>query len=258
MSAGKKTKINQLISTWPRGTVMVQPYLTPQGYDSNLMRRYREGNWVRSFGSGAYAMYDDAIDWQGGLYAVQQQLEIPLHVGGRSAIELLGSAHYVRFSESALHLFAPPKTRVPKWFVQAKWGRPLFVKNTTLLPFDMRESFTEIKHRDFSIRISSLERAVLEMLYFVPEQQGFDEAFKIMDNMMNLRPRLLQELLERCTSIKVKRLFLYMAEKNSLPSFEHLKVDRINLGTGKRLVVKGGKLDKKYLITVPTMDGDNG
>ncbi|MFC1569113.1 type IV toxin-antitoxin system AbiEi family antitoxin domain-containing protein [bacterium] len=258
MRTEKKTKINQLINNWPRGTVMTQIYLTGKGYNSNLMRRYRLGQWVRSIGSGAYAIFDDKIDWQGGLYALQQQLNLDVHVGGRSAVELLGGAHYMHFDQGAVHLYAQPKTVLPKWFLQSEWNRQILLQKTNSLPFAMSDSFTTMKHRDFTIRISSLERAILELLVLVPEKQGFDEAVKIMDNMMNLRPRLLQKMLEKCNSIKVKRLFLYMAEKNNMSWIEHIHLNRISLGTGKRRIVKNGVLDKKYLITVPRGESDNG
>lgn len=257
MSTEKKTKINKLINNWPHGTVMTQVYLTGKGYNANLMRRYRMSQWVRSVGSGAYAIYDDKIDWQGALYTLQQQLNMEVHVGGRSAIELLGAAHYARFNEGAIYLYTNPKTVIPKWFLRSEWNRQIIIKKTNLLPFTMSNSFTTIKHRDFFIRISSLERAIMELLVFVPEKQGFDETVKIMDNMMNLRPRILNELLLKCNSIKVKRLFIYMAEKNRLPWLEHLNLNQINLGAGKRRIVENGMLDKKYLITVPKGNANN-
>ena len=237
---------------------MTQPYLTGKGYNANLMRRYRLGQWVRSVGSGAYALVDDKIDWQGGLYALQQQLHMNVHVGGRSAVELLGEAHYIRFNEGDLYLYASPKAVFPKWFLQSTWSRHIIIKRTNLLPFKLSDSFTAVKFRDFFFRTSSLERAILELLSLIPETQSFDEALKIMDNMMNLRPRVVQELLEKCNSVKVKRLFLYMAENNHMPWFEHLDLNRISLGEGKRRIVKDGMLDKKYLITVPRREPFNG
>lgn len=257
MSKDKKTKINQLVNSWTRGTVMTQIHLTAKGYDANLMRRYKEGQWVRSIGPGAFALFNDDIEWQGGLYTLQQQLNLDVHVGGKSVIELLGSSHYVRFA-SPLFLFAPPKTAIPKWFKQMEWGKKIVIKKSGLLPFALDNSFTKIKHRDFSIRFSTLERAALEMLYFVPDQQGFDEALNIFSNLINLRPSLLQQLLEQCSSVKVKRLFLYMAEKTQLPAFEQLQLEHINLGEGKRQIIKNGQVDKKYLITVPKQDSNHG
>jgi hypothetical protein len=39
------------------------------------------------------------------------------------------------------------------------------------------------------------------------------ECYQILEGLANLRPKILQELLESCNSIKVKRLFLFMASK---------------------------------------------
>jgi hypothetical protein len=68
--------------------------------------------------------------------------------------------------------------------------------------------------------------------------------------MTTLRPDKVQLLLELCSSVKVKRLFLYMAEKQNHFWFNDLDLDKINLGAGKRMIVKNGVLDAKYQITV--------
>jgi hypothetical protein len=39
------------------------------------------------------------------------------------------------------------------------------------------------------------------------------ECYELIESQNNLRPDLLQKLLEQCTSVEVKRLFLYLAEK---------------------------------------------
>jgi hypothetical protein len=91
----------------------------------------------------------------------------------------------------------------------------------------------------------------MEMLYYVPSDQGFDEAIRIMESLMSLRPKIVQTLLENCRQIKVRRLFLYIADKLDLPWFKNLDMNRIDTGKGKRVVAVDGTLDKKYLITVP-------
>ena len=72
-----------------------------------------------------------------------------------------------------------------------------------------------------------------------------------MEGLNNLRPAVVQELLERCKSVKVKRLFLYMADKASHEWFNHIMVAKVDLGTGKRAIVKDGVYIPKYEITVP-------
>ena len=69
--------------------------------------------------------------------------------------------------------------------------------------------------------------------------------------MNNLHPKKVQEFLSNCHSIKVKRLFLYLAEKAKHEWFNHLDLSNIDLGSGKRKIVENGALDEKYKITVP-------
>jgi hypothetical protein len=251
MSTRNGSKINQLITGWPRGTVCTQPYLTARGFDPNLMRRYRKSRWIQSIGSGAYMMQGDTISWHGALYALQEQLSLPVHAGGSTALELLGFSHYARFLKNTVFIFAPQKTVLPKWFRSPPWQPAILLRNTNLLPFDISESFTKAEHRDFTICISTAERAIFEMLYDVPRLQGFDEADKIFESLMTLRPRLVQRLLEQCNSIKVKRLLLLMAEHHQLPWFEEISMEKIDLGQGKRMLIKNGQLHPKYRITVP-------
>lgn len=199
---------------------------------------------------GAFKLFNDQIDWFGGLYALQQQLSLPVHAGGKTALELKGYAHYGRMANSVCFLFGAERSRLPRWFRNYNWDGQIIYKASGFLPMNVAKSFSEFQHKEFSIRISAPERAVLEMLYYVPEKQGFDEALKIMEILVSLRPQLMQEHLEKCQLVKVKRLFLYMAEKLALPWFQQLKPNRIDLGRGKRVIVTDGVLDKKYLITV--------
>jgi hypothetical protein len=52
-------------------------------------------------------------------------------------------------------------------------------------------------------------------------------------------------------SIKVKRLFLWFAERHHHAWFSPLDASRVDLGRGKRQLVPGGRYDAKYQITVP-------
>jgi hypothetical protein len=103
----------------------------------------------------------------------------------------------------------------------------------------------------FSIQISTRERAALELLYLIPEKQQYEEAKALFEGLQGLRPKLVQSLLEDCTSIKAKRLFLHLAEETNQPWFSELKIERVTLGKGKRVIGEGGRFDSKYNISVP-------
>ena len=89
------------------------------------------------------------------------------------------------------------------------------------------------------------------MLEFIPHAFDYEHAAHLIENLHFLRPVLLQKLLQQCTSIKVKRLFLYLAEKYQLPCFPHLDADQFDLSKGKRVIGKGGEYISTYQISVP-------
>lgn len=99
--------------------------------------------------------------------------------------------------------------------------------------------------------ISTPERAILELLDEVPRRETFHQADVLMEGLPNLSPRRLQMLLAACRSVKVNRLFLWFAERHNHAWLKGIARKHIDLGSGKRLVVRGGKLDTKFNITVP-------
>lgn len=99
--------------------------------------------------------------------------------------------------------------------------------------------------------MSSPERAILELLDEVPKRETFHQADVLIEGLSNLSPRRLQPLLTACRSVKVKRLFLWFAERHRHAWLNKLDRNRIDLGKGNRMLVRGGKLDPKFKITVP-------
>ena len=99
--------------------------------------------------------------------------------------------------------------------------------------------------------MSSPERAILELLDELPRHETFHQADVLLDGLRTLRPRHLRTLILHCRSVKVKRLFLWFAERHNHAWLKALDRNGIDLGRGKRMLVRGGKLDPKYHITVP-------
>ena len=115
-------------------------------------------------------------------------------------------------------------------------------------------SLIEQKKGDFSIKIPTLERALLEMLYLVPQKVTLNEAYQIIETIVVAKPKEFQVLLEQCTSIKVKRLFLYIVEKINHPWFKKIDLTKIDLGKGTREITKGGIYNKQYNIIIGNIE----
>lgn len=250
MPAGRNEKLNELLANWLPGAVYTASWLRENGYGPDLLHGYKQSGWIRSFGRGAYVRFNDEPTWEGGLYAIQQQLEIQVYVGGITALQLQGYAHYIAPQLSKCHLYTPKKLKLPKWFRTHEWKVKIKLHISTLLETsDLAKK--QIVHNQIPITIAAPERAILEMLSHVNSESSFTHAWQIMEGLSTLRPEIMQALLELCNSVKVARLCLYMAEKNQLQWYKRLKPRAINLGSGKRSIVKGGKLNENYQITVP-------
>jgi hypothetical protein len=130
------------------------------------------------------------------------------------------------------------------------WSKRVRHVGTNFLPHDL--GLREHREGELVVSVSAPERAVLEFLrQITPTRSGYEHADLVFEGLGTLRPDPLRSLLEACTSVKVKRLFLHLAEKHGHPWFKQLELAKVSLGHGKRSLVAGGRLDRKYLITVP-------
>jgi hypothetical protein len=249
MSTNKRTKINQFLDDHKPGTVCLASWLEDQGISYELQKRYRKSGWLESVGKGAFKRPKEEVRWQGGLYALQTQANSPIHAGAITALAMHGLAHYLRVAGEKVFLFSPYKTNLPTWYKNYPWGNPIKHVQTSFLPAELGLQEQELK--TFSITVSMPERAILECLFLAPTHFDLVECYQVMEGLVNLRPRLVQELLEQCTSVKVKRTFLYMAQKAGHQWLSRLERDKIDLGKGKRSLVKGGILDAEFQITLP-------
>jgi hypothetical protein len=245
------SKLNRLIGQWPRGAILTASRLRELGFTPDLLRKYKSSRWLEAAGHGAYKLANDPVDYLGAVYALQSQLGMTVHPGGKTALELQGLGHYASTGRSMVFLYGRRGERLPGWFKSYAWPQSIQYQATTLLPDPKAQYLSDRPHMGFNVKVSCRELAALEMLYHVPDKQGFDEAVLIMQGLVALRPDVVQSLLEQCGSVKVKRLFLYTAERAGHQWVKKLDMSRINLGAGKRMIVKGGMLDSKYGITVP-------
>lgn len=249
MSTFKQTKINQLLQAMPTGVVLSSSWLTKQGYSVGLVRNYRDSNWLESFGGGANIRFQDKVDYLGGIFAIQKQLQLEIHPGGRTALALVGRVHYLEINQSSSFLFGQEREVLPTWFRSKQWEVDIKYFASSFLPTKL--GLMEYSHKNFSIQISTPARAMMECIFLAPKSMNLIECYDILEGLTNLNPKEVQDLLENCRSIKVKRLFLYLAEKANHTWFHHLRPDKIDLGKGKRSFSVGGVYLSKYLITVP-------
>jgi hypothetical protein len=274
MGSHNQGKLNWLQHALPEGLVADSGWLERHGVSRQLRRKYVMNRWLLPLGRGVYCRPASAelllsVPWQQLVISLNALQNLPVATGARTALDLQGFSHYVSASGSReAHLYT--NEELPGWVsrvpVDAKLvlhnARKLFrnrdvpsyfTKGDAARPEPEDSGFTKQSwgHWKYPLTISTPERAILELLDEVPKRETFHQADVLMDGLRNLSPRRLHALLGDCRSVKVKRLFFWFAERHNHAWLQKLDRSGIDLGKGKRMLVRGGKFDTKYNITVP-------
>lgn len=271
----KSGKLNQLQALLPDGLLAPTAWLEARGYPRPLLAWYVRRRWLVSPARGVYRRQGSTLKWQNVVTSLQVLMGLPLHVGGRTALVHRGLGHYVQLGGAeTIRLYGP--TPLPSWTGKLGVPESFTVLSDSLfaLPRVARDPNGAILDergvppaptllRDacltrfswetwpWDLVYSSEERAILEVLDDVPKRETVYDVDALMQGLTNLRPARLMTLLKACRSVKVKRLFLALAERHRHAWLERLAIGDLDLGAGKRSLAPGGKLHPKYRITLP-------
>jgi len=274
MGSQTQGKLNWLQHTLPEGLVVDSTWLERHGVSRQLRRKYVMNSWLISLTRGVYCRpappeQPSVLPWQQLVISLNALQNLPVAAGARTALELQGFSHYLTSAgPREAHLYS--NQDLPGWVLRVRLDTNLVLHSARKL-FRSREvpayftkgdasprppeenGFIEQPwgHWKYPLTLSAAERAILELLDELPTRETFHQADVLMEGLRNLSPRRLHALLVDCRSVKVKRLFFWFAERHNHAWFQKIDCSGIDLGKGKRMLVRGGKLDPKYNITVP-------
>ncbi|MEQ8289527.1 MAG: type IV toxin-antitoxin system AbiEi family antitoxin domain-containing protein [Gammaproteobacteria bacterium] len=247
-----ESRINRLLKQCPEGAPMTSVWLENNGVTPQLAARYKKSGWLSPLGRGAWIRSGKKLDWRAGIYALQSQQNLQVYPAGKTALELLGRGHYVPMGKTPpIQLSIPDKERLPDWFKKQPFAANLMVLNSSVLFDPVYTALTTWDGADYAIKISTPERAMLELCHLLPQKADTEEVKLLMQGLTSLRPQLVQKTLLECQSVKAKRLFLVLAEMSGHAWFQKLDIEQLELGKGKRVLPVEGKLDPRFQITVP-------
>ena len=247
MSIPKGNKINRLLQSTQKNGLLFAPWLIEQGYSKQLLNRYRSSDWLSSLCRGVMYRTGDTLSAFGALQSFNEQLGKHFRIAAHSALELWGFNHYVPMGKPLL-MVSTASDKIPQWMKYDVFDREFKFFNTEVFS---RPQVTFLEYLDWRLLISSPEQAFMECLLLTPRQYSYMDLFYIMEQLTTLRSTVVQSLLETTKHYKLKRLFLYMAEKAGHYWLEELDLTKIDLGTHKLQLVKSGVYISKYKITIP-------
>ena len=277
-----KSKLNSLQKLLPEGLLAPTSWLEARGYSRSLLAGYVKRGWLESPARGVYRRPGSSLDWKHVVATLQQQVaqerEPLVHVGGKTALQHRGKAHYVPLGKSQPVLLYGPGS-LPAWvkavqlnerFVMRPdamfaslrvWrdatGHLLDEKGNALNDDALAErGLMEVPQgRDeWKLVYATEERAMLEMVNDIPRAETLDHADLVMQGLAGLRPARVTRLLAACASVKAKRLFLALAERHKHAWLSRLEWSAFNWGSGKRSLFAGEPMHPKYQISWPKFD----
>lgn len=265
MSEQKSEKLNSLLAGLSDRGLVSSGWLKAHGYSSSLVSRYIASGWLDSPARGVYQRRGGRLTWAGVVRALQDGDGLQLHVGGRFALAWHGHEHYLRLGESeTVTLYG--SANLPGWVGKLSLKAKVVLCGKS--PFNLEAPTFNAETTDEALRafglewvdadgdlgrvvFSTPERALLELCDGVSDASLVYEVDALMQGADTLRPQRVSMLLQHCTSIKAKRLFLALAERHQHAWLAHVSLDGVYLGKGKRCLVPGGHLNPTYQITLP-------
>lgn len=239
-----------LDSVLHEGLLINRKWFKEQSIKGTAVDYYLRSGKLEAVLNGLYRKPGPPLKWQNVVHSLTV-LGYETHIGHITALEYHGYKQYISLGEEGqIRLYSPHS--LPSWVTRINIypGFILMRRN----PFDDSTlGLIDVPFGtwDWPIKYSTPERAFIESASTIEAEEDIVRAVEMLEGAANLRPRVIQTLLEACSSIKGKRLFLWLARNANHSWYQHIDITSIDLGTGNRQIIAGGVLDKQFLITVP-------
>ena len=119
MNRQRTPRLKPLLDTVPPGFMVDTPWLRAQGIDPKSIHDYVARGWLERVVRGVYrrplpegAQGGHEESWAIPLLSLQWLMKYAVHLGGESALDMAGYAHYLKLGgKSRVHFYG----EVPSW-----------------------------------------------------------------------------------------------------------------------------------------------
>lgn len=249
MDVAPKSKLNRLLRKVEEGKLVFSSWLKKRGYSDQLLKQYRLSGWLTSLAGGVMCRAGAKPTAIGALSSYDEQMEKRLRIAAHSALELSGFRYYqVNEGKPTMVVCHHYDEILPHWLTETEFDYELKFFRTKIFP---QEQIYTYHVGSIDMLASTPEQAFLECLILAPQFYKLTDLYQIMKLLSTLNVEILQPLLESVQSNKVKRLFLYMAQRAHHAWYEQLNLSKIEIGTGKYQIAESGAYIPEYKMTIP-------
>ena len=247
MDISTGTKINRLLSEGTYGGLFFSEWLDRIGYTAQLIKRYRESGWLESLTNGVMFRRSEKLSALAAIHSFNKQTEKKARIAAHSALELHGFSHYIPMGKPKLVVSFDP-FKPGEWVKSDKFDMSIVPFSTGIFS----NPSTQVLSKDnLVLLVSTPEQAFLECLHLVPSHYNYMDLYYLMEQLTSLDSERVQKALENTSSQRIKRMFLYMAEKAGHYWFDMLDMSSMDISNSKLQLVENGTYISKYKITVP-------
>lgn len=243
----EQDKLNKLLSFCLPHGVCFSEWLSANGWSNQLVQCYCDNGWFERLCRGVIFRKGDTPQAYAAIASYKKQIRDGLHIAANSALELHGYMHFVPMGKPRL-IVALHNTYTPQWLRLDAFDRhivPVYMKDFCNPPETIHEYELELP-------VSSAEQAFAECLQLAPTYNSYMDLYLLMELLTVLRPREVEQVLRRVDNQRVKRMYLYMAEKAGHAWFEDIDISNVGLTDSPLRIEAGGTFINKYKITIPT------
>ena len=178
---------------------------------------------------------------------LQNELKLDVYPGGYSAMTGWHYRHDWIFNPSMERLYGTDVDKIPENLLSDKrWKRKFYLYQSDWFPKNL--GIDRIKTRGYELRIPCLERSLLEMVYNINKRITIDTVFNYFMDLPQINPKKIQKLLEQCSSEKIKRFGLFLAEETYFDYFKKIDSTNIKLNLNKNLDITDGHHSPNYVF----------
>lgn len=251
-----ENKIIKLTQMLKPGVVYTSGYLKEKGYSPQLLKKYIDLNLVVSDSKGIYRLEGTKTGSYHAVYTIQSILMKNAHVASWSSLRLKGySEQLYGNSPETIRLNTAEMFKIPLWLNRIERYNHFRIKIRQSNIFSESEDFIGyVDINGMQIKVSETERAVFELLDDITVHEDYEEAVSIFEYISGFRKDTVMKLLRMCSSIKVKRLFMFLSEKYSNMKWSEDNIKEFDLGSGVRTIVQDSPKNtfiSKYKLLVP-------
>jgi len=247
MALAEQDKLNKLLTIGVPHGLYFSEWLTANGWSNQLVQCYCQNGWLERLCRGVFIRKGDSPQAYAALDCYRRQVGADMHIAAHSALELHGYMHFVPMGKPRM-MVALHGSYEAQWLKMDVYDRQLVSVRMDAFSLET-ETF---RYQELELPVSSAEQAFAECLQLAPKHYSYMDLYLLMEMLTTLRPWVVEDVLVQSNNQRVKRMFLYMAEKAGHAWVEDINVEKIGLTQSPLRVTAGGTFINKYKITIPT------